>query len=343
MLRLFIAAAAVAALASCKPTAQVTLSVEPGFYPSAIAHERLHDRFFVGSHSSGAIALVRRDGTSIALVRPENAASPVVQLVFDPSERRLWALTPDAVERFDPGAVPSRRTAIATAAPGGRFVDLAVDRRGQAFVLDAASGEILVADAGRGGARVIAKLPHGDEEPRASRTGPQCTGAPATQREGALLLLPDGSALIGALGDKLWRIDARTAAVEPVRMGVPLAQVSQLVLLASDPAAHHVAVLRGRANEVVTLHLAPDGRRAIVDAGTRMRFDMPLHGAHDGSQLVLLLGRLRHHPDFCGDGRPNLPPRFATYSPSPRQALITAERPIIGSPANGAGRGDEGG
>jgi hypothetical protein len=31
----------------------------------------------------------------------------------------------------------------------------------------------------------------------------------------------------------------------------------------------------------------------------------------------VLLGRLRHHPTFCGDGRPNLPARLAAYAPAP--------------------------
>jgi hypothetical protein len=44
-----------------------------------------------------------------------------------------------------------------------------------------------------------------------------------------------------------------------------------------------------------------------------MRYDTPLHGAFDGREIVVLLGRLRHHPSFGGDGRPNLPPRLATY------------------------------
>ena len=34
-------------LAGCKP-AQITLAVDPGFYPSAVAHDPVSGRFFVG-------------------------------------------------------------------------------------------------------------------------------------------------------------------------------------------------------------------------------------------------------------------------------------------------------
>jgi hypothetical protein len=107
--------------------------------------------------------------------------------------------------------------------------------------------------------------------------------------------------------------------------------VSQLVVVASDATAHHVAAFRGRANEIVTLHLTPDARRAVVDAGTRMRFDTPLHGVFQGREVVVLLGRLRHHPSLGGDGRPNLPPRLATYFPGSASLPRLAEsRPASG-------------
>jgi hypothetical protein len=79
-------------LAGCKP-AQVTLGLDPAFYPSAIAHDPVNDRFFIGSHASGAIAIVRRDGSVAASVRPEQATRPVVQIGYEPRVRRLWVLT----------------------------------------------------------------------------------------------------------------------------------------------------------------------------------------------------------------------------------------------------------
>ena len=42
-------------LAGCRP-AQVTLALDPGFYPSAVAYDPINDRFFVGSHATGGIA-----------------------------------------------------------------------------------------------------------------------------------------------------------------------------------------------------------------------------------------------------------------------------------------------
>jgi hypothetical protein len=75
----------------------------------------------------------------------------------------------------------------------------------------------------------------------------------------------------------------------------------------------HPRRARLRANEVVALRFTRDVRRAIVDGATRVRFDTPLRGVHDGRELVVLIGRLRHHPDFCGDGRPNVPARLAAY------------------------------
>ena len=286
-------------LAGCKP-AQVTLMLDPGFYPSAVAHDPINDRFFVGSHATGAIAIVRRDGQLVATVRPEHAAHPIVQLAYEPRVRRLWALTPDTVEVVDVAALPVRRTPIGGAGAGGRFADIVADGGGRAYVLDAANGQVVAAEPGRRALRVIASLPDAPA-PEAPLAG------------GALALLPGGAALLAARGADLWRVDLGTGAVEPVALAGGLTEVSQLLLLGSDGTAHHVTAFRGRANEIVTLHLAADGRRAIVDGGTRMRYDTPVHGAFDGREVVVLLGRLRHHPSFGGDGRPNLPPRLATY------------------------------
>jgi len=299
-------------LAGCKP-AQVTLGVPPGFYPSAVAHDPVNDRFFVGSYATGAIAMVRRDGSMIATVRPESAPHPIVQLGYDARARRLWALTPDTVEVIDLAALPVRRTVVARAGPDGRFADIAVVGGAPAFVL-AAGGAIVAVDAARGASRVLAQLPDGEAE-------------------GSLALLPDRSALVVARAGGLWRVEVRTGAIERVALGASLTDVSQLVVVASDATAHHVAAFRGRANEIVTLRLTPDARRAVVDAGTRMRFDTPLHGVLEGREVVVLLGRLRHHPSLGGDGRPNLPPRLATYFPGRASPPRLAESLPAAGPA----------
>jgi hypothetical protein len=291
------------ALAGCKPT-QVTLGVPPGFYPSAVAHDPINDRLFVGSYATGAIAMVRRDGSVVGLVRPEGAAHPILQLGYDARDNRLWTLTPSTVEAIDLRGLPVRRAVVALAGAGSRFTDIAVVGGSPAFVLDGA-GAIISVDAARAASRVLAQLADADGE-------------------GALTLLPDRSALVVALGGGLWRVDVGTGAIERIALGAPLTEVSQLVVLASDPTAHHVAAFRGRANEIVTLHLTPDVRRAVVDAGTRARFDTPLHGALDGRGVVVLLGRLRHHPSLGGDGRPNLPPRLASYASMRESAVIAA-------------------
>jgi hypothetical protein len=300
------------ALAGCRP-AQVTLGVPPGFYPSAVAHDPVNDRFFVASYATGAIAMVRRDGSMIGTVRPESAPHPVVQLGYDARVQRLWALTPDVVEVTDLAALPVRRAVIARAGPGGPFADIAAGGGPLAFVLDTAGG-VAAVDAERGTARLLAQLPDGEGE-------------------GSLMLLPDRSALVVARGGGLWRVEVGTGTVEWVGLDAPLTDVSQLVVVASDATAHHVAAFRGQANEIVTLHLAPDARRVMVDAGTRVRFDTPLHGAFDGRAVVVLLGRLRHHPNLGGDGRPNLPPRLATYVPGgnpPRLAeALSAAAPAL--------------
>jgi hypothetical protein len=291
----FALATAVAGMSGCKP-AQVTLAVDPGFYPSAVAHDPVHDCFFVASYATGAVAMVRPDGSIVATVRPAGASHPVLQLAYDATARRLWVLAPDAVELIDPARHPVRRTVIAVRSPGGRFADIVAGGPGQAFVLDAATGEIAEVNAGRRTTRTVARLPD-------------------AAGDGALMVLPDRSALVAARGDGLWRVDVASGAVEPVALGAPLGDVSQLVFIGSDAVAHHAAAFRGRANEIVTIRLTPDARRALVDAGTRMRYDTPLRGAHDGRDIVVLLGRLSHHPSFGGDGRPNLPPRLTTYQP----------------------------
>jgi hypothetical protein len=306
-------------LAGCKP-AQVTLALDPGFYPSAVAHDPINDRFFIGSHATGAIAIVRRDGHLVATVRPEQASHPIVQLAYEPRVRRLWALTSDALEVVDVAALPVRRTLIGGAGPGGRFADIVTDGGGRAYVLDAASGQVVAAEPGRRALRVIASLPDAPA-PEAPLAG------------GALALLPGGSALLVARGADLWRVDLATSAVQPVALAGGLTEVSQLLVVGSDGAAHHVAAFRGRANEIVTLRLTADGHRAIVDGGTRMRYDTPVHGAFDGREVVVLLGRLRHHPSFGGDGRPNLPPRLATYYAADAAGPRLAAAPPAAGPA----------
>ncbi|HSD43379.1 MAG TPA: hypothetical protein VLD36_16120 [Burkholderiales bacterium] len=304
LLLAFALAAVLAAVSGCKP-AQVTLAVDPGFYPSAVAHDPVHDRFFVASYATGAIAMVWRDGSIVGAVRPAGASHPILQLAYDAIARRLWVLTPDLVELIDPARLPVHGTVVAVRSPGGRFADLAAAGAGRAFILDGATGAVVEVDADRRAMRAVARLPDG-------------TG------DGALMVLPDRTALVAARGDRLWRIDLASRAVEPVALGAPLSDVSQLVFVASDAVAHHAAAFRGRANEVVTLRFTPDARRAFVDLGTRMRYDTPLHGAYDGRQVVVLLGRIRHHPSFGGDGRPNLPPRLAAYAPgqAPREIRV---------------------
>jgi hypothetical protein len=264
----------------------------------------VNDRFFVASHATGAIAIVRQDGTMIGTVRPETASHPVLQLAYDARARRLWALTTGAVETIEPAALPVRRTVVAQAGPGARFVDIAVAGGPRAFVLHA-DGAIVELDPERGAARTLARLPDAADE-------------------GALALLPDRGTLVVARRGALWRVAVRTGAVEPIALDAPLADVSQLVVVASAAGGLQLAAFRGRANEVVTLRLAPDARRAALDGDTRVRYDTPFHGAADGHHVVVLLGRLRHHPTFGGDGRPNLPPRLAVYAPPPRAAVVAA-------------------
>jgi hypothetical protein len=89
----------------------------------------------------------------------------------------------------------------------------------------------------------------------------------------------------------------------------------------------------GGRTRIVTLHLSADVRRAVADSGTRMRYDTPLRGAFDGREVVVLLGRLRHHPSFGGDGRPNLPPRLTTYHAGGATGARLAAAPPAADPA----------
>jgi len=98
-------------LTGCKP-ADVALALDPGFFPSAVAYDPISDRFFIGSHATGTVAIVRRDGRVAAVVRPERAPYPVVQLGYEPRVQRLWVLTSEAIEAVDTGALPVRRTVV---------------------------------------------------------------------------------------------------------------------------------------------------------------------------------------------------------------------------------------
>jgi hypothetical protein len=314
---------AAAMLAGCHP-AEVTLSVDPGFFPSAVAYDPAQGRYFVGSYANGNVAILRNDGRRLATIRSPGATTPpIVQLAYDSNARRLWILTPRSIETIDVDLTPTRRTVVAASRDEGRYVDFVVDEMDRAIVLDRVNRAIVEVDARRNVARTLARLPFDEmAAPIGVETAePPCAGGPAgASEDGALMLLPDRATLIAANGGALWRIDRRSGAVERIQLGSAFPHVSQLVRFESDDAApaprsgaYHVAALRGRLNEVVTVHLTPDARRGLIDTTTRARFDTPLHGAFDGHQLVVLLGRLRHHPSFCGDGRPNLPARFATY------------------------------
>jgi hypothetical protein len=316
MRSLLLLCVAFATLAGCQP-AQVSLSVDPGFYPSAVAHDPAYDRFFVASYTSGEIAIVRRDGSRVAVVRAGDAPAPVMQLAYDHKSRQLWAMTQNTVELIEISALPTRRTVVASGGENSHFSDLAADGAQRAYILDLPAREIVEVDAMQRTTRVVARLPkvlqHDAVIPVANAS--QCASA-SGREEAALTLLPDRSALVAAAEGRLWRIDRRNGDVAEIRLASPLPYVSQLVPISNDGAVHHVAALRGRVNEVVTLHIASNGRHATIDSGTRARFDTPFHGAFDGYQVNVLLGRLRHHPNFCGDGRPNLPARLASYAPT---------------------------
>jgi hypothetical protein len=312
MRRLIAVLAASAGLAGCEPE-QVPLALDPGFYPSAIAHDRTHDRFFVASHGSGEIVSVRRDGVPAGTVRGPGAPKAIIQLAFDAKTRRLWVLTPGAVELIEPEAGPERRSVVATAPPGGRYVDLIIADLDRAFVLDAARREVFEVSRRATGEESVIRLPAADRTSAtiAATAGFTCA-TPRALDDGALAFTPDRSALIAALDGRLWRVDPGTGEVAEVRLDEPLPYVSQLVALDHN----RFTALRGLANEVVTLELARDGRSATVEGMTRARLDTPFQGAFDGERIVVLLGRLRHHPSLCGDGRPNLPPRLVAYAPS---------------------------
>src|SRR5512134_3039761 len=162
-MRSLFVALALLVLAGCKP-AQVTLSLDPGFYPSAVAYDPVNDRFFVGSHATGAIAIVRRDGHVVATAGPEGAPHPVVQLAYEPMVHRLWALTSEGIEAIDVAGLPVGRTPMAGAEPGGRFTDLVADGAGRAYALDAVAGTVVAVEANRRPARVLARLPHGEAD-----------------------------------------------------------------------------------------------------------------------------------------------------------------------------------
>lgn len=290
--------------AGCLPVQQ-GVPLGPGFYPSAIAYDPATDTRLVASFASGAVVAIDRAGRPAATLRPGGAEGRQVQIAFDPTRRVLWTLLPEAIELREPGRDRVRRIALPDPVGEG---DLALDGDA-AYVLDAARGQILRIDAPAATSRLLATLP----VTAAHARGDDAPGPPGA--DGAIARLPGGEAVLVALGGRMWRVSTADGARTELELPHPLAQVSQLVVLAAAGDEARVAALRGYRNEIVGLRVPAAGVRVEIDDRDRVGADTPLRAAFDGRTLHVLLSPVRHHPALGGDGRPNVFGRILAVAP----------------------------
>lgn len=306
-----------AVLAGCQQPAQTTLWVDPAFYPSAVAFDAARDRFIVGSYETGEVIAVTRRGDRTATLRAKHPGEPVLRVAIDAQARRAWVALPGAIESFslDDGAAP--RVVVTVQPQGRRYADIAVADGNTLYAFDAASAEVLRIDPDSGRASVLAVLPRAAQALPVAAQRCSLTGAQrdASLEDGAIALLPDGAALLAAFDGRLWRVGLQQRELSEIALSQALTGASQLLYVGSESGEHRFVALRGQANELATLAVGADGRAAQRLEPLAARFDMPLRGAFDGRHVHVLLGRLRHHPALCGDGRPGLPYRMAQFAP----------------------------
>ena len=261
-------------------------AVPAGFYASSFAYDAKRARYFVGSYQNGEVLVLDNRGQFLQRIR-SNGKRHIRQLRLDMRDQSLWVVSDLGIEQYAADALPSIR--LLNRWSFSSVVDIAIVDAKTLVALDAAKGELFQIDRRSGATRSFVSFPH---ERR------------ACAHNGALLVRTEEGDAFVALGEALWHVDLRSG--EKRRIDLPLREISQLVALDSG----RVLAMQGEVNRAVLLHLDDGGRVNLVK-----RLGLQATQAlYAGGVIHVLDGSLLHHPDFCGDGRPNVNTRLRSVA-----------------------------
>lgn len=302
------------ALAGCDKSA-TPLNLPPDFYPSALAVDARHHRYLVGSFHNAEVAVLDRRGRRLGTVRAPTPGERVLRMAVQ--GRTLWVALSGAVEAIDLDRPqqPRRVYRLRTAA---RFADMALHGE-RVFLLDAQQRSVYVLDAARGVAHRLTTLPQ-------SETASRPAACPLTDQYaeagGALLSTPKGEVLLVVLDGALYRLHIATARVDPVPLRQPLTHVTHLLYRGMRDGRHEILAVRGAASRVTHVRLDGAFRHAHYEESFRVSSAAPVAAAWDGAALRMVYGSLRHHPYYCGDGRPSAAIRMVRYGPQEKERSL---------------------
>ena len=262
-------------------------AVPAGFYASSFAYDAKRARYFVGSYQNGEVLVLDSRGQFLQRIRSSETRR-IRQLRFDARDQSLWVVSNRGIEQYAADALPSIR--MLNRWSFSSVADIAVRDAKTLVALDAVKGELFQIDRRSGATRSLVSFFH--------------EGRAVCAHNGALLVRTDEGDAFVALGDALWRVDLRSG--DKHRVDLPLRNVSQLVALDSG----RVLAMQGEVNHAVLLHLDDGGRVNVVE-----RLGLQATQAlYAGGVIHVLDGSLRHHTDFCGDGRPNVNTRLRSVA-----------------------------
>lgn len=307
-LRSLVVLCAIAALTACD-RATTPLALPTGFYPSALAVDPVRQRYLVGSLDDGEVAVLDRRGRRLGAMRASTPGEGVLRMAV--RGRTLWIALPRTIEAIDLDRPQQPRRAYRLDVPV-RFADMALGDDGRVYLLDAERGEIYALDPARATSQRLAVLP------RDAATTPPALCPLTDQRApvtGALLVMPGDEVLLVAINASLYRVQLSTRRLDRVALREPLSHVTQLLQRVTPDGRHEVLAVRGAASRITHLRLDDDFRRVRSQASYRVASTAPVAAALEDGALRMVHGSLRHHPYYCGDGRPSAAIRLVTYRP----------------------------
>ncbi|HYD84954.1 MAG TPA: hypothetical protein VEA63_12905 [Opitutus sp.] len=314
-MKVLYALCAVLLLFGCNRT-ETALSVPPSFYPSAIAYDAARGLHYIGSFANGEIAVVDEAGDRVGTLRAATPGDRVVRLAIEVRERKLWAATSNAIEVFHLDR-PDLLRQIYPVGTSMQYADFAVAPHGVVYLLDRSEGLVRRLDTRRAELHTVARLP------REAMTGGgvhcSLTGEPGVAHVagGALALMPGEELLLAAYDERLYRVAIATGEVAQIPLHGPLTYVTQLIHRGTAFGRHEIVAIRGEASRITHLALDADLQRLYRQESFHAASSAPIAAAFDGTHVRMIAGPLRHHPVYCGDGRPTAPLRIIAHAPKP--------------------------